>query len=82
MHIGIIGAMDKEIELIKQRIEELTEEQYLGYTFYNGVYDQHTVTLVKSGIGKVSAAIVTTLLLSHYPVGSYTRGNGARKHGG
>lgn len=68
MHIGIIGAMDEEIELIKQRIEGLTEDQYLGYTFYNGVYGQHTVSLVKSGIGKVNAAIVTTLLLGHYPV--------------
>lgn len=68
MHIGIIGAMDEEIELIKHQIKGLTEEQYLGYTFYNGVYDQHTVTLVKSGIGKVNAAIVTTLLLSHYPI--------------
>ena len=44
MHIGIIGAMDEEIELIKQRIEGLTEDQYLGYTFYNGMYGQHTVT--------------------------------------
>lgn len=68
MHIGIIGAMVEEIELIKQQIEGLTEEQYLGYTFYKGVYDRHTVTLVKSGIGKVNAAIVTTLLMSHYPV--------------
>lgn len=68
MHIGIIGAMDEEIELIKQRIKGLTEDHYLGYTFYKGVYDKHKVTLVKSGIGKVNASIVTTLLLSQYPI--------------
>lgn len=64
--IGIIGAMDKELFLF---FEEMTIEQtdiYGDKTFYVGKIKNHKVVVVKSGIGKVNAAITTTILATHY----------------
>ncbi|MFC6673094.1 5'-methylthioadenosine/S-adenosylhomocysteine nucleosidase [Marinobacterium aestuariivivens] len=61
--IGIIGAMDQEVELLKSAISGCEEHRYAGYAFYTGqLRDQHVV-LLQSGIGKVNAAISTALLL-------------------
>ena len=64
--IGIIGAMDKELFLF---FEEMTIEKtdiYGDKTFYIGKLKNHEVVIVKSGIGKVNAAITTTILATHY----------------
>jgi adenosylhomocysteine nucleosidase len=66
MKIGIIGAMEQEVEILKSSIEELQEEKQAGCTYYTGKINQLEVVLLQSGIGKVAAAIGTTLLLSQY----------------
>ena len=64
--IGIIGAMDKELNLYFQHMLIKKTEIIADKTFYIGIIHNHEVVLVKSGIGKVNAAITTTILLNKF----------------
>lgn len=66
MRIGIIGAMDEEVEILKEKIENIKKETIAGCEFYTGTIAKQKVTLLKSGIGKVNAAVATTLLIQLY----------------
>ena len=66
MKIGIIGAMEPEVAILKDAIANRQTHQYGGYTFYCGQIEQMDVVLVQSGIGKVAAAIATTLMITHF----------------
>lgn len=68
MKIGIIGAMSEEIRLLRQVMTEQTEWEEAGATFISGKIAEKEVVVVESGIGKVLAAVTTTLLISHYHV--------------
>lgn len=63
--IGIIGAMAEEIEIIKGMLENVQESINTGITYYHGQMHNKKVVLVKSGIGKVNAAIVTQHLINN-----------------
>lgn len=62
MTIGIIGAMDEEVQLLKQMMEVEKTEKIAGSTFYQGILKGKEVVLLQSGIGKVNAALATTIL--------------------
>ncbi|MCB5227202.1 5'-methylthioadenosine/S-adenosylhomocysteine nucleosidase [Alishewanella sp. 16-MA] len=64
--IGIIGAMEPEIALLQQQIELNRTEKLGGYTFYIGTLAGKNVVLVQSGIGKVAAAVATTLMICQF----------------
>ncbi len=64
--IALIGAMDQEIELLKNSLHQMTTRTLAGFTFCTGTLDGVEVVLLKSGIGKVNAAIGTTLLLQQF----------------
>lgn len=66
MKIGIIGAMEPEVALLKEAIENVETTEHGPYTFYSGQLQGQDVVLVQSGIGKVAAAVATTLLLTHF----------------
>ncbi|MFC5604015.1 5'-methylthioadenosine/S-adenosylhomocysteine nucleosidase [Sporosarcina koreensis] len=66
MKIAIIGAMEQEVEILRGKIEEPAIETIAGCEFIEGRIGQHDVVLVKSGIGKVNAAIATSLLIQLY----------------
>ncbi|MCM3762332.1 5'-methylthioadenosine/S-adenosylhomocysteine nucleosidase [Alkalihalobacillus oceani] len=63
MRIGIIGAMDEEVELIKGKLDDRQDTTIAGCEFHQGKLDGTEVVLLKSGIGKVNAAVGTTLLI-------------------
>ncbi|MEH2922611.1 5'-methylthioadenosine/S-adenosylhomocysteine nucleosidase [Samsonia erythrinae] len=65
MKVGIIGAMEQEVTLLRDRIENRETFQRAGCEIYTGQINGVEVALLKSGIGKVSAALGTTLLLEH-----------------
>ena len=65
MKIGIIGAMEQEVTLLKRAITNMTQASKAGCTFFSGQLDRRCV-LLQSGIGKVAAAIGTTILLDEY----------------
>lgn len=67
MHkIGIIGAMEEEVALLASRLENRRTSQHVGSTFHTGRLHGVEVVLLQSGIGKVNAAVGTTLLLDMY----------------
>lgn len=66
--IGIIGAMEQEVAELKKYVEIIDTKKILDYVFYQGIINGQEVVLLQSGIGKVNAAISTTLLLSNYDI--------------
>ncbi|ARC91366.1 5'-methylthioadenosine nucleosidase [Vibrio coralliilyticus] len=66
MKIGIIGAMEQEVSILKQAIENCQEVSKAGCTFFSGQLNGVDVVLLQSGIGKVAAAVGTTVLLDEY----------------
>ncbi|SDK90228.1 adenosylhomocysteine nucleosidase [Modicisalibacter muralis] len=64
--IGIIGAMAEEVALLASHLEDRQTRQYVGSTFHTGRLHGVEVVILQSGIGKVNAAIGTTLLLDMY----------------
>lgn len=66
MKIAIIGAMKPEITLLRNKIDNCQPRSLQGFEIYTGQLNGVEVALLQSGIGKVSAAISTSLLLNHY----------------
>lgn len=66
MKVGIIGAMEEEVTLLRAEIEGATTKVVANTEFIEGTIGGKEVVLVRSGIGKVNAAIATTLLLEMY----------------
>ena len=66
--IGIIGAIDEEIVLFVDRLENKREEKHAIFTFYTGTLHGKSVVIVKSGMGKVLSATVSQLLIDQYAV--------------
>lgn len=66
--IGIIGAMEEEIENIKPYIDIISTKNIVGLDFYMGKMGGNNVVLVRSGIGKVNAAVCSQVLIDLYAV--------------
>lgn len=66
MKIGIIGAMEQEVAILKDALSNRQESQHAGCTFYTGQLNGVDVVLLQSGIGKVAAAVGTTILLTQF----------------
>ncbi|HLQ73336.1 MAG TPA: 5'-methylthioadenosine/S-adenosylhomocysteine nucleosidase [Bacillota bacterium] len=66
MKIGIIGAMDEEIQYLLEEMTHKKEREVAGSLFVEGKIHAKDVVLLKSGIGKVNAAIATTILHERY----------------
>lgn len=64
--IAIIGAMDEEIALLLTKIEVQSDEMIANSRFIQGKLEGKEVVLLKSGIGKVNAAMATTILHERY----------------
>ncbi|ELY6245518.1 5'-methylthioadenosine/S-adenosylhomocysteine nucleosidase [Cronobacter universalis] len=65
MKAGIIGAMEEEVTLLRDKIDNRQTLTIAGCEIYTGTLNGVEVALLKSGIGKVSAAMGATLLLEH-----------------
>ncbi|WP_165460373.1 5'-methylthioadenosine/S-adenosylhomocysteine nucleosidase [Atlantibacter sp.] len=65
MKAGIIGAMEEEVTLLRDKIENRQTLNMAGCEIYTGTLNGTEVALLKSGIGKVAAAMGATLLLEH-----------------
>ncbi|QAS54110.1 5'-methylthioadenosine/S-adenosylhomocysteine nucleosidase [Halobacillus litoralis] len=70
MTVGIIGAMDEEIERLKSEMNVTAESEVAGSLFIEGDLLGKKVVLLKSGIGKVNAAMSTTILHERYDIES------------
>lgn len=66
---GIIGAMDEEVESLKQAVENAKITKLAGMEFCEGTLDGKPVVVVKCGVGKVNAGTCTQLLISVFGAG-------------
>lgn len=66
--LGIIGAMEVEVEGIKAAMQEAEVKTVAGMDFYCGKISGKEVVVVKSGIGKVNAGICTQILADLFSV--------------
>lgn len=64
--IGIIGAMPQEVKTLTKRLETAKTTEIAGMTLVSGTLNGTAVVVMQSGIGKVNAAVATTLMISRY----------------
>ncbi len=64
MRIGIICAIPNEMRYFN--FTEIPIQKFGDRTFYKGSHDKHELILVQSGLGKVNAAVVSTLLIEKF----------------
>lgn len=66
--LGIIGAMDEEVDKLKASMEKIQVKQKASMEFYQGSIQGKEVVIVRSGIGKVNAGICAQILVDDYQV--------------
>lgn len=66
MTIAIIGAMEEEVTLLREKMVNRTVETIAGCEYTLGTIAGKKVILLRSGIGKVNAAMSTSILLVKY----------------
>lgn len=64
--IGIIGAMDQEIAMLLDKMTLQSEKKIANSVFFQGTLEGKEIVLLKSGIGKVNAAMSTAILHENY----------------
>lgn len=64
--VGIIGAMDIEVEGFKSYLNDIKTEKHSFFEFTRGYIGKTEVVIVMCGIGKVSAAICAQLMIDKY----------------
>ena len=66
MKLGIIGAMAVEVELLKEKMENLTVTNHAGMEFYDGKLEGLDAVVVQCGVGKVNAAVCTAAMILEF----------------
>ena len=64
--VGIIGAMDCEVNKLKSKLQDLKEIKHGGLLINTGKLHGHNVIVVKSGVGKVNAALCTQYIIDKF----------------
>ena len=66
--IGIIGAMEEEIALLKEKMEIEVIVKKASMEFYQGTLNGREIVVVRSGIGKVNAGLCAQILIDVFHV--------------
>lgn len=66
--IGIIGAMDEEVSQIVEVMQITETYEKASMVFKKGVLNGKDIVIVRSGIGKVNAAVCTQILVDKFNV--------------
>ena len=66
--IGIIAAEEKEMQAIKELMQNVESYEKYNLFFYKGLIHEKEVILVKCGEGKVNAARTTQALIDNYKI--------------
>lgn len=66
MKIGVIVAMDKELDLMLHLLENHGETTVNGFTFHTGTIGHASIVAMKCGIGKVNATMGTMTLIDSF----------------
>lgn len=68
MKVGILGAMDLEVNTLCEKLERTIIKNIAGSVYYAGQLNGVQVVVVKCGIGKVNAAIATQTMIDHFDI--------------
>ena len=68
MKLGIIGAMQEEVEILVANLQEKKEQMLAGSIFYEGCLNGLDAVVVQCGVGKVNAAMCAQVMCSTYHV--------------
>ncbi len=66
--IGIIGAMESEVEQLIEKMDQVQTLSQAGMEFYQGSLAGRPAVVVQSGVGKVNAALCTQILIDRFDV--------------
>lgn len=66
--IGIIGAMEEEVNQLKAKMTEAAVKNKAGMEFFSGKLMGKDAVIVRSGIGKVNAAVCTQILVDEFQI--------------
>lgn len=66
--VGIIGAMELEVEELQGKMQITRKEKKASMEFLEGTLNGTDVVIVRSGIGKVNAALCTQILCDVFEV--------------
>lgn len=64
--IGIIGAMDMEVENIKALLSDIQVKKISGVSFIRGTFSGKDVVVAKCGVGKVFAALCAEAMILEF----------------
>jgi adenosylhomocysteine nucleosidase len=64
--IGLLCALPQELTHLRALLDDVTTTDLAHIRFDEGILDGHRVVLAGAGMGKVNAAVVTTLLLERF----------------
>ena len=68
MKLGIIGAMQQEVETLLSHLEGCARQEKAGSVFYEGTLGGLETVVVQCGVGKVNAAICVQILCDCFGV--------------
>ena len=68
LKIGIIGAMETEVELLRGEAGAASHACVAGMDFCEGVFDGKPVVIAQCGVGKVNAAICAQIMITRFQV--------------
>jgi adenosylhomocysteine nucleosidase len=66
---AILGAFEQEIILLEDELTDVQEQIIEGIRFVSGKLSGKRIVIAFTGIGKVNAAMTTTLLIEHFKPG-------------
>lgn len=66
--IGIIAAMEEELQLLKDALGVAEAEKICGIDFFVGHIEENEIVLSLCGVGKVNSSMAATLLIDHFGV--------------
>lgn len=68
MRLGIIGAMSVEVDLLTERMTQITRTEQAGMTFFQGQLEGVPAVVAQCGVGKVNAAMCVQILCDRFSV--------------
>lgn len=68
MKIGILGAMEREVKWIYERLDDAQIVEKCGCKFYCGKLSGKEVVILQCGVGKVNAALGAQNLFNHFGI--------------
>ena len=63
---AVLGAFAEEVNILKAQVQQKKASTIQGIEFIHGILNGRRVVIAQTGIGKVNAAITTTLMLDHF----------------